>query len=337
MGERACVSCETSRSLCIKNLGMKYPEELKPLLQSLSHQQITKFLLPGNRLRDEGVECLCKVLDHVQAHRSDVEELDLTVNEISCKSIDRIATCTSFHSLTRLVLAHNSFSTNTPFLNLFKSCPQITHLNLSSCDLNPEFFRHQGGVFQSLTKLQYLDLSNNDIGLTGLINVVSSLTLQPGSSLHLGRCCKHKLHSDVTKGGLNRTFFTALMAFYDTRCNGLHSHCDVSYNRLHLGDLTVDGDKHCETLKRVKTFDVTGNFLPLEDCLTMNSMIKKLYGVCNIVYKLWYILKYKSFGFLFISPWISIWSHFEFIYLLLTNFKTCIIWQANKSENRKYS
>ncbi|XP_052815390.1 tonsoku-like protein [Mya arenaria] len=178
---------------------------IQPVLRAIQHHTtLRELFLSGNRLGDEGLGNLCKILSTIP----NLTLLSLTCNDITPEGLQLMTAAATaenskaLQNLGTLELSHNLLCDGSlvQVAGLIRALPILHTLALSSCGLTAGFFHtNRITLTEALhgSKIQALDVSYNRLGCVGLELFLTCLKPTTVTSLDLSAIIDDQRSSQV--------------------------------------------------------------------------------------------------------------------------------------------
>ncbi|XP_039255412.2 tonsoku-like protein [Styela clava] len=200
----ACHQSVSTGRVDLKNSGLS-SLHLKTLVSSLTQQEITSILLPGNCLHDDGVATLCESLQRQMtltcpsnSFNSTLTELDLKCSNLTQHGLRRLAQAAESGALKQLQtldISYNRFGDSCleNLATLIKSVTSLKQLSMSRCRFTNKLFENNYLAFKAAMQghmlLSTLDVSHNQIGSVGVELLLKSLPHSTLTDLNISGTC----------------------------------------------------------------------------------------------------------------------------------------------------
>ena len=257
--------------------------ELSKLVSSLKNCELIE--LSSNNLCDEGLQHIIKMLPSlINLKAFSVASNNLTSVELLCSMISKHC------QLTHLCLSYNPIGTTGAYhiTEMLKICPTLIDLRVASCQLYDDGVLFLAETLGQESKLEFLDLSENDITEVGAAYLASSLSNSNIKKLLLG---SNPIRSDgagilFSALSLNQVFQyldinscninmtdSLIEPIYDLLTNSPIQKLNISYNNMTDNGLAaiiqILGNDSC----LIQHFAVAGSDMQAESSLALANIL----------------------------------------------------------------
>ena len=277
-------------SVCLRKLFLHQNElsaagayEVHKLASALKKCELIE--LSSNNLCDEGMQHIIKMFPYLIKLRAfSIASNNLTCVEHLCSVISK------YCQLTHLSLSHNPIGNSATYhiVEMLKTCPTLSYLRVAGCELCDDGVLVLAETLGQESRLEFLDLSENDITEVGAAYLASSLSNSHVKKLLLGSnpigsdgagilfsalsLSKVFQYLDINSCNINMTD-SLLEPIYDLLTNSPIQKLNISYNNMTDDGLAaiiqILGNESCS----IQYFSVAGSDMQVESSLALANIL----------------------------------------------------------------